>query len=150
MKQAVPEADIAFIHAGSIRAGLPRGEVRAFQIKEMLPFDNYLVVAEMSGANLRWLINRSMNSLMENYTGTTRFLQFSTDVEAFDAGCNDWTARINGIEIDLEKTYTIVTVDFIVGERGYYHFFFEGNESLRELNTTVREAVQDYLVGELH
>lgn len=48
-----PAVDVAITNAGGIRQDLPAGKIRVRDVISMLPFKNYLVIAEISGKQLR-------------------------------------------------------------------------------------------------
>jgi 2',3'-cyclic-nucleotide 2'-phosphodiesterase (5'-nucleotidase family) len=52
------DADISMhINTGGIRSGLPAGDLTFGSVYEMMPFDNTLVIIELSGAELRQVIS---------------------------------------------------------------------------------------------
>lgn len=51
--EALPYVDVAVTNAGGIRQDLPRGSVRVRDIVSVLPFNNYLLVLELTGAQLK-------------------------------------------------------------------------------------------------
>ncbi|MCC7070599.1 MAG: bifunctional metallophosphatase/5'-nucleotidase [Deltaproteobacteria bacterium] len=50
---ALPWAQVAITNAGGIRQDLPAGPVRVRDIASVLPFNNFLVVVELTGAELK-------------------------------------------------------------------------------------------------
>lgn len=58
MLQAMPDANIAIANAGSVRAGLPAGELTFGSVYEAMPFDNRISTVRLSGAELRALLVR--------------------------------------------------------------------------------------------
>jgi 5'-nucleotidase/UDP-sugar diphosphatase len=55
--QALPYAQAAITNAGGIRQDLPKGKVRVRDIVSVLPFNNYLLVIEISGKQLKEVLN---------------------------------------------------------------------------------------------
>lgn len=51
--EALPYADAAITNAGGLRQDLPRGEVRLRDVLGAMPFQNYLLVVELTGAELK-------------------------------------------------------------------------------------------------
>ncbi len=56
--QALPYAQAAITNEGGIRQDLPKGKVRVRDIVSVLPFNNYLLVIEITGAQLREVLNK--------------------------------------------------------------------------------------------
>lgn len=52
------DIDMALFNTGGFRIPLPPGEIKVRHIMEIMPFDNTLVVVNMSGANLNELVKQ--------------------------------------------------------------------------------------------
>ncbi len=52
-------ADMAFHNGGGIRANIPRGKITLEQIYTLLPFDNTLVVMDLTGEQVRQILEQS-------------------------------------------------------------------------------------------
>ena len=50
---AIPEAQIAFTNRGGIRQDIPAGEIKIGTITGLLPFDNSILMLELSGAQIQ-------------------------------------------------------------------------------------------------
>jgi 5'-nucleotidase len=56
LHRAVPGADAALVNAGGVRAGLPAGPITHRDLYRVFPFDNQLAWAEVTGRELRRLV----------------------------------------------------------------------------------------------
>ncbi|MFA5317803.1 MAG: 5'-nucleotidase C-terminal domain-containing protein [Dehalococcoidales bacterium] len=124
-------ASIAILNGGSIRASIPAGDVTLGQMIAALPFDNYLVVANLTGDQLKTALENGV-SQVEEVAG--RFpqvagLRFTWNANA-EAG-----SRVTGVEIktpdgyqpiEPSAVYSVVTNDFIYGGGDGYTVFQEG------------------------
>lgn len=79
-----PSADAAVFNAGSLRGRLSAGSVTRSALIEMLPFNNQVVVLELSGATLRLVLTNAISQLAlqdaETGAGDGRFLQVSSSL----------------------------------------------------------------------
>ena len=112
------EIDFAFHNGGNIRAGLPAGPLTRERILAVLPFENYLHIASLSGEELDALFY----FIAHIPQGSGGFPQFSQEVRytlnAADASISGLS--INGKPIDPLKTYRFSTNDFLMsGGDGY-------------------------------
>ncbi|MDH3414855.1 MAG: bifunctional metallophosphatase/5'-nucleotidase [Gammaproteobacteria bacterium] len=57
---AVSGADIGFVHGGSLRKDLPKGDIRLVDILDSYPFVDDVNVKEMSGAQIRRALEQSL------------------------------------------------------------------------------------------
>ena len=60
LRAAVPGADVAILNAGGIRGGLSAGTLRYGDLYRVFPFDNRVAVVQLSGRQLRALIEASL------------------------------------------------------------------------------------------
>lgn len=120
------DADIGFLNSGGIRSDTlyePGGITRRM-VQEILPFTNFVVKIEVTGAEVIQALEHGVSDL-ESTAG--RFPQisgmsFSFDT-AKDVGDRVFNVQINGESVDLTETYTIGTVDFIAGGGDGYAVF---------------------------
>lgn len=134
-------ADVALINGGGIRAGLKRGEVTINDILAVMPFGNLACTATMTGQQLLDAMEFSV-SMLPYESGA--FLQVGgmsyevdasvpmpvvLDKENLFSHVGDGKRRISDLKImnsktgeyesvDLEKTYTIASFDYLITEMG--------------------------------
>ena len=126
-KEAV---DFSLLNFGGIRSSLHAGNVTVGNIFEISPFENNVVIANIKGSELLKVFRRFKVKRCEPY---------SQQVSIQYVGDYFYKALIHGREIDNDKTYRVVTLDFILtgGDN-----ILEGVEILSSENTniTVRDA----------
>ena len=110
-------ADLAFINSGSIRASLPAGDITRGQLLNVLPFGNYAVTIQVSGAEILEAVRHGLSR-----SGTGGFPQFYglnvTSIEGPER--RQLVVEVGGWPLDREKLYTLATNDFLQsGGDGY-------------------------------
>jgi 2',3'-cyclic-nucleotide 2'-phosphodiesterase (5'-nucleotidase family) len=124
-------ASLAIVNGGGIRESIPSGEVTLGQVMAVLPFDNYLVVFDLTGAQIMAALENGV-SQVEDVQG--RFpqvagLRFTWDPSAPPG------ARIISVEVkkdgsyeplDLDAVYTVVTNNYLAQGGDGYTVFTEG------------------------
>lgn len=106
------KVDFAIINKGGIRRGLPKGTITQGQIQSMLPFNNKVVVMEISGRdildNLKIMAGTGGNGL-------------SREAEVvYDPITRDIIkATVNGQAINPDATYRVATIDYLANGGDY-------------------------------
>ncbi|MBN2694080.1 5'-nucleotidase C-terminal domain-containing protein [bacterium] len=135
-KTTTTKIDIAFVNSGGLRysddrvdAIYPVGDFTKAMAKEVYPFNNIMMIMDVTGAQLKEIFEHSVAYLPTPYGS---FLQVSKDVvitvdltkqpEILSTGENPIietpgervvSIKIKGVEIDPLSTYTIATSDYI-------------------------------------
>lgn len=111
-KQLYPAIDFAIVNKGGIRRGLPKGTFTQGQIQSMLPFNNKVVVLELTGKdildNLGIMARSGGNGLSEE-----------ARVEYNPKTGEIYKATLSGKDIDPEKTYYVATIDYLANGGDY-------------------------------
>jgi 2',3'-cyclic-nucleotide 2'-phosphodiesterase (5'-nucleotidase family) len=89
-----------------LRAALPKGNVRRYDIFSIFPFENYVVIVDILGSDLLDLFNSMASRSVEA-------LSYNVLVEVKDKILKD--VLIEGQQIDITKKYRIATIDFLLG-----------------------------------
>ncbi|GAB4282011.1 MAG: bifunctional metallophosphatase/5'-nucleotidase [Candidatus Rifleibacteriota bacterium] len=106
-------AEIALINGGGIRSSIATGTITIGDCLNVLPFDNYLIKMEMSGATLIKIFDQVREAMIKE-TGFGGFLQVSRGLEVRYYK-NMVQVTFNGIPVEPDHTYTIATNDFLSG-----------------------------------
>jgi 5'-nucleotidase len=133
--EAKEHIDFALFNYGGIRTAIPQGEVRVEHIFKLMPFENKLVVARLSGEKVRELF---------------QFLEKSKQAHPI-SGLNlsmtdDRLSRIliSGKTFDASKEYLVLTHDYLQ-HGGDNMSFFKDPIALYPLSYKVRDALIDHL-----
>ena len=158
-------ADIGLINGGSIRTDISKGDVTYSDIMSVFPFGNYLCVVDATGQQIVDALEWSVRSLPNENGGFLQVsgLSFEIDVSV-PSGCqtdeNSMFAgvsgarrvknvAVNGEAIDLQKTYTVAGMDYLLLEHGDGHTAFDGAEILQDRVKLDNQLLIDYVVAVL-
>src|SRR5690242_13092692 len=137
---------LTIMNAGGLRKStISAGEVRASDIFELLPFENALMVVEISGANLL----RVLPPLVRDAQSGAQ-LQYKWNDQNRPEFISGKLIDANGHEqeIDPNKLYTIVTIDYLLKVGGGAFAVLKEARSVTPLNITVRDALMEYVRSE--
>jgi len=137
---------LAVTNAGGLRKNqIAAGEIRASDIFELLPFENALMVVEVSGANLLKLLP----PLVRDAQSGAR-LQYRWNDQNRPEFISGKLIDEHGHEqeIDPNKTYTIVTIDYLLKVGGGAYAVLKEAKSVTPLNITIRDAMMEYVKNE--
>lgn len=142
--RAAAGTDIAFQNGGGLRAGLPAGVITLGDLYAVLPFDNTLQVAEMTGAQVL--------AALEHGIANPRFgmLQFSGLTVEYSAAAPPGrrvTAAVleDGTPIQADRIYTVAVNDFLVAGGDDYVMVkaaLRHTDTFRPLRDILAEAVR--------
>ncbi|KAJ1328967.1 5'-nucleotidase [Microdochium nivale] len=118
-------AVFALINAGGIRAAIDEGDITRGEVLTSYPFGNAVVEVSYKGSDL-WKIFEGLVSKVSQFDGAkvTSFFQVSSGIKVEYNPDNAVGSRLVRLSlgakgslqpVDLDKEYTLVTVDFIAG-----------------------------------
>ena len=127
--------DFVIQNHGGVRASLPKGEVKLTDAYKILPFENEIVIVEMSGESLYEIVS---------------FLKTETKPHPFSG------LTINGNEVLVQNNpikpsnkYYIAINDYLL-TGGDNMFFFNKNTDVYRLGYSLRDAFIDYTKSNLY
>lgn len=134
-KRTGKSIDICLLNHGGIRAPIPKGPIKTQTAFNVMPFENSIVVVELTTENVRNLIDYLASAKRAHpISGLT--LKVDQDFTVKEA-------LINGKPIEEGKTYTVVTSDYLQNG-GDRMNFFKDPVSLEILDYKIRNAMIDY------
>lgn len=119
---------------GGIRVDLPKGEIKLSNIFELMPFENELVAFTLKGTDVQELINFIAASNGQPVAGIHLKI---ADRKAVDV-------LIQGKPFDPQKTYRVLTSDYIAGG-GDNVLGFKNPLDKKVLGIKVRDAIIGYI-----
>src|SRR5262245_20225687 len=136
-------ADIAVQNAGGLRADLPQGAVTNGNVLDALPFVNTLVVCEMTGAEIREVLEQGLtlergliqvSGLRATYDLKRPLKQRLIDL------------RIGDQPVDNQKTYRVATSSFLAEGGDLYETFLRTRQvdTKKSLSDVVMEYIQKH------
>jgi 2',3'-cyclic-nucleotide 2'-phosphodiesterase (5'-nucleotidase family) len=135
--RAVSGADVSIINGGGIRTSIQKGQVLVKQVYTALPFDNYIVLIELTGQQIRDALEHGVSAVE---FGAGRFPQVSglgfKYVRSAPVGSRVREILVGGKPLDPAKTYTVATIDFLAAGGDGYKAFGEAMERSRDFAMT--------------
>jgi 2',3'-cyclic-nucleotide 2'-phosphodiesterase (5'-nucleotidase family) len=111
----------------------------------LLPFENALVAVDVTGAQLGELLKIVVRDTQAG--ARIQFKYDDRDRREFISGkLIDETGK--EVEIDPNKTYTIVTIDYLLRLASGAYALLQEAKSTTPLNITLRDAVMNYVKSE--
>jgi len=129
--------DFCLLNNGGLRVPLPQGEITRGRIFELMPFENEIVVVTLSGEKVTELLNYIVQVNGQPVSGM--------QIKKF--GKPDMQTIINSIPFDKNKTYKVVTSDYL-SSGGDKMDFFKNAIKVETTGYKIRDAIIDYLTNE--
>tara|TARA_B110000046_G_scaffold157712_1_gene169221 strand:+ start:740 stop:1486 length:747 start_codon:yes stop_codon:yes gene_type:complete len=126
--------DFALFNQGGIRATIAAGSVTKADAFKLMPFDNELVVVTLSGEKVLELVAYFIKSRKAH--PVSKSIQLTI-------GKNYNTVKIRGKIFDKNKTYHVLTTDYLQGGGDRMNFFKKPKQQIL-LNYKMRDAIIDY------
>lgn len=129
--------DVALMNIGGIRSTLPKGKITVANIFEILPFENTLAVATMTGVQLLEL----MKEIAQNGGGISgaKIVVDQTTRQLLNA-------TVGGLSIDAGKTYSVATINYLAeGNDGFKVFAEPSVRKIIKEDLLARDVLMDYV-----
>ncbi len=124
-------ADLGIVNVGSLRASVPEGDVTRGDVMLIIPFQDNLAVAYMKGSDLLALMSEMALAGGEAVSHEVKM------VISHDGGLKE--VFISGLPIDEERTYRVVTLDYLA----------EGNDRLPSFAKAGRVEIGDQCIRDI-
>jgi 2',3'-cyclic-nucleotide 2'-phosphodiesterase (5'-nucleotidase family) len=124
-KFGVP-VEVAMMNSGGVRLNqLPGGPLTKGKVYELMPFDNLLVIQQLTGSQLQVLLNHVANRGGWPIAGASFIIKDKTATQVL----------INGIPLENQKNYLVANTDYIVN----------GGDNV-EILKTIQQTNKGYLI----
>lgn len=147
------QADVSLINGGGVREDIALGPITVEKIYRILAFDNTLVQLNMQGAELKAMLEDAIQAVLNDQGGSypyTGGMTWQVDLN------QPFGQRISHIKIrdaqnqvqdlDLARTYRLITIDFLADGQGSYHTLGQIRGDRRvEVGLDYTEAFLQYL-----
>ncbi|MDP3451751.1 MAG: 5'-nucleotidase [Bacteroidales bacterium] len=101
-KEAV---DFSLTNFGGLRAAMPKGDIRRYDIFSIFPFENYIVILDIPGTSVRRLFESFARNRVEAFS-------HNIQLEINKGELKD--VLLDGEQIDESRVYRVVTIDFLM------------------------------------
>lgn len=127
--------DVVLLNHGGIRAGLPAGAITMRNAFEVMPFENELMVASITGSQMQELVDyMAASSKAHPIDGLQIILNKDKTLK---------TALVQGKPINTAATYEVLTNDYLYNGGDSMNFF--AGAPATALDYKIRNAMIDYL-----
>lgn len=138
------DLDFALLNFGGIRSQISKGKVTARTAYQVMPFENTIVVVELTGKSVMKMVDYLMEAKQPH--------PISKEVQiVLKSDGNLHNVTISGKPLVMDQRYYVATSDYLVNGGDYMLFF---KEALGTTNTDylIRNAMIDYFkqVDTLH
>ena len=113
------KADFAIINKGGIRHDMAKGEITEGGLITMMPFTNYIQVVDIKGSDLMSVFDVMAST---NGNGVSKGVDVAFNPQTKKAV----SAKLHGKSIDPNKTYRVVTINYLAGGGDYMTGFTRG------------------------
>ncbi|MDE5843757.1 MAG: bifunctional metallophosphatase/5'-nucleotidase [Muribaculaceae bacterium] len=125
--------DLAFMNKGSLRRSLPKGDVTLGMIMMMQPFNNYFEVIDVKGKDL---LDAFDVMAMRGGDGV------SANVEAVMKDRKCTSVKIDGKKIDPNKTYRLITIDYLANGGDYMESLISAPKIARSKQVVYKDLLE--------
>jgi 2',3'-cyclic-nucleotide 2'-phosphodiesterase (5'-nucleotidase family) len=138
---------LAVMNGGGLRRStIGEGELRARDIFELLPFENALVTVDLTGAQLKKLLDSIVTG---NEAQSGARIVYKTTAEKKNEAESFKLRELTGeTEIDPAKVYTVVTIDYLYNVGGARWAVLHEGTNMKALGITLRESLMNYVKAE--
>ena len=165
--KAMSGADVAFVNGGGVRADLPAGDITFGDIIKVHPFGNSMCVCEATGEEIYEALELSAASLPGEYGGFLQVsgISFTIDLSVPSPAQLDENGIFTGLAegadprvkdimigeepIDLEKTYTVASHNYMLQDMGDGYSMFADNVYTQESVMIDNQVLINYIVDVL-
>lgn len=137
-------ADISITNGGGIRSSIDVGEITKGEVVEVLPFGNFIVTKELTGAQIKAVLEHGVKDFGKPAGSFAHVggMKFVVDPEK-EVGSRVVDITIEGKKIDMDKKYTVATNDFLAAGGDSYPSF----NDVPNLNeySALDEAMENYI-----
>ncbi len=134
-KKTNKNIDFALFNYGGIRTVVPKGDITVENIFKLMPFENKLVIVELSGKKTKALFDYLQKSKEAHPISHLKLQMTNNKLSSI---------LINDIPFDPSKNYFVLTHDYL--QHGGDHMdFFKEPVNLYDTEYKVRDAIIDYL-----
>lgn len=138
------KADVGVHNRGGTRCDLPAGPITRRQLFELLPFDNYVVAVDLSGAQLLSLVRRAVEGTKHlglDFSGLTLFVRRQAD-----GALHLDRLEIGGKALDPKASYRVATNSFLA-DGGDGAVEFQAGSGHSEDPAMLRDVMEQTFAG---
>ncbi len=157
---------VAITNGGGIRAAIHKGDISKLDVNTVLPFGNTVAVVYVTGAELLEALEASTFALPKSLGGFPQIAGMNISIDAtkkYDANADTYPGStyhgpasinrvtinsVNGKAFDPNKTYAVVTNNFLAAGGDTYYAFAAASGQF-DTGLPLDEVLMDYITTEL-
>ena len=163
--RAMSGADIAFVNGGGVRAQIPAGNITLEQIYNVHPFGNIMCMVEATGQQILDALEYGVRKtpgesggFLFNATATSEIYTYvpssaqSDENGMFTGVTGEYRVKnvlVGGEPLDLNKTYTLASHNYMLKNSGDGFNMFEGAKLLIDENLIDNQVLITYITTTL-
>ena len=158
-------ADIAFVNGGGIRVDIPAGDITLGDILKVHPFGNAMCVIEVTGQQILDALEWGAHAVPGENGGFLQVAGLTYEIHTYiDSSCTqDENTLFTGVDgeyrvknvmvggepLDLEKTYTLASHNYMLKNQGDGYTMFSGCNILQDEVKLDNQVLIDYITETL-
>ena len=158
-------ADIAFVNGGGIRVSIPKGDITLENILKVHPFGNSMCVIEVTGQQILDALEWGCHAFPGENGGFLQVAGLTYEIHTYiDSSCTQdentmftgvageyrvKNVMVGGEPLDLEKTYTLASHNYMLKNSGDGYTMFAGCKILQDEVKLDNQVLKDYIIGTL-
>ncbi|MGL5428789.1 MAG: 5'-nucleotidase C-terminal domain-containing protein, partial [Cetobacterium sp.] len=123
------KCDAVLINGGSIRDSIEAGDIKVGDIKNSIPFGNYIVIKKIQGSDLKLALENGLKGFPQNLGAMAQVAGLKVFFDSNKPPLNRiQNIVINDTPLNLNNYYHIATTDFMALGGEEYTSFIHGEE----------------------
>jgi 2',3'-cyclic-nucleotide 2'-phosphodiesterase (5'-nucleotidase family) len=145
-KRSGKDVVLALTNSGGLRKNeISRGQLRVSDIFELMPFENSLLLIDLSGAQILKILQSGTRDPHAGARVQFRWNEQNRS-EVISAKLVDEHGREH--DIDPNAIYSVVTIDYLYNLKSGTYAVLQEAKEVKPLNITLRDAVLNYVKSE--
>jgi 2',3'-cyclic-nucleotide 2'-phosphodiesterase (5'-nucleotidase family) len=137
-------ADVALTNGGGIRASIPADDITVGDVITVLPFGNYVVTIDVTGAEIVEALEHGLSAYPETLGAFPHIAGMNVVFDpSQEVGSRVVEVTVGEEELDMEATYSLATNDFLAAGGDDYTMF--GGKELTALYPGLDEILVEYI-----
>ena len=159
--RAAGDTEIGVAGAGSVREDLPKGDITFRDVLAVNPYNNYLCVAEVTGRQILDALEWGVHLMPNEHGGLLQVSGLTYEVDpTIPSSCTQdadgmftgvsgpyrvTSVLVDGKPLEMEKTYTITSTDYVLKNHGDGFTMFDGAKILQDDFIVDNQALVNYI-----
>ena len=163
--RAYYDTDIAILNGGGIRASIPEGDITIGSLINVMPYSNTICAAKVTGQQILDVLEFASSDYPEesSYFLSTSGLEYTIDTSIpstatknekgeFTGVTGEYRVKnvlINGEPLDIEKTYTVSSIRYLLEDGGDGFIISGKSEIYEDMNVVDIKVIEKYINNDL-